>query len=354
MMNHTMFGLAALLFTGVVGAQQGASTLSALAANSDVITVAHVAARGETRAATAQTQMTSVRFSINSHLKGRTGGTITLIEPKGRCCTRALSERFVGEQVLLFCKRGPGGTMHLTAGGLRSVLSLGPARRANALVRHVSKLLAAPTELARLDHLLAAMNAMDPRIAQDAVHAVSVHPALHQATLRTRPTIARSVEMALRTDLATDGHSLADLIRCAERLQLRTVVEPLVEATLHGRLPLSPRGIAATLNNLDAPSATRHALRVVTLDPGSASRCVQLLSHLETADAQVALAAIAAERAIRPQARQAAVTALSRLREQSPDSPQTATIISNTQSRGARTSAKPTFRSIDPRRKSRN
>lgn len=168
-MNRSRLVLAALLATiapRALTAQDQATTLLAAARSADVVVLATVVA-----ATDPSPEWHRLQFRREQVLRGDIPQYFPLQEPAGRCCGRSLFALTVGDTRLLFLRRvGP--TLH-PFGGARGVLPVTPT-----LLTHVAALLAAPDDAARARLCAAALADPEPRIADDAAHALATLPTL--------------------------------------------------------------------------------------------------------------------------------------------------------------------------------
>lgn len=169
-MKTTPFSCALLLaacFSAALPAQDQATALAQLARTADVVVVATV-----DNVQNPQPEWLRTQFQRGQVLKGSIGASFALLEPAGRCCGNSLFALELGDQRLLFLRR-TGATLH-PLGGARGVL---PA--AAAVVQHTSAVLATGADDTALAHLLvAAIDDDEPRIAEDAAHALLALPQL--------------------------------------------------------------------------------------------------------------------------------------------------------------------------------
>lgn len=210
--------LLAALLPASLCAQDQATTLTRLCTTAEVIVEATVSGVVQPTAEIRQLTLTT-----GAILKGAIGTSFTLSEPAGRCCGRALFNLNIGDTRILFLKRvGP--TLH-TTGGNRGVIAATQDLRS-----HVQALRAAPSSNA-LAHVLANnINHHEPRIADDAALALSVHPNL-SLTLSERNAVATSLSQSVQHGL-TRTAALADIAaRLGDANMVDTVVPVFLQAT---------------------------------------------------------------------------------------------------------------------------
>jgi hypothetical protein len=158
--------LSTVLPTTRLQAQDQATTLLALSQRAGSIVVATV-----TAATDPSPDWHRLELRVDRTLKGPAVPSVTLLEPAGACCGRSLFALAVGETRLLFLQQtGPG--WH-PIGGARGVLpALAP------VIAHVADLLAAATPAAQARLLARTLGDAEPRLAEDAAHALAVLPEL--------------------------------------------------------------------------------------------------------------------------------------------------------------------------------
>ncbi|MCB9877261.1 MAG: hypothetical protein H6835_06620 [Planctomycetes bacterium] len=271
-MKSTPFSCAPLLLaclSAALPAQDQATALAQLARAADVVVVATVDAVQQ------QPEWLRTQFQRGQVLKGSVGASFSLLEPAGRCCGNSLFALGLGDQRLLFLRR-TGALLH-PLGGARGVLPAAPA-----VVQHTAALLAAGADDAALAHLLAAaLDHDEPRIAEDAAHALlalpqlpltaaerqKVHDQLATALQQGRTRAATLAELTARTadDAAVDTllpmyldaarPDQARLLRRAlERCPTQLVTERLSQFLDRGRA--RDLRAATLLAGIDAPTAT--------------------------------------------------------------------------------------------------
>lgn len=282
--------LAALaFFASPVAGQDEASTLAWMLDHADVVSVAGVrAVRTEPGA------MVRVTLRLERQLAGQGPDLVTLEEPDGHGCGRALLGLVPGQRVLA-CLRRRGDVFVPCAGGGRGLPLATPA-----LVQHAQELLAADPR-ARVQLLVAALSASDARMREDAALALPL-----MAGLEGADDAARAAVVAALTDaIPTSARTVPSLLVAGTRLRARGIVDvvlplhlagddaPFGDAFLVALTEIDPRGTADRLARLPLPSAE------VRL------RAIRLLRRLDVEAATPALWAVlrqAAESGVRVQA----------------------------------------------------
>jgi hypothetical protein len=246
--------LAALLANASVSQDQ-ATTLLAVSRAADVVVVATVGAASDPSPAFHRRA-----FRRHQTLRGSIDPEFQLLEPAGACCGRSLFALVEGEAVLLFLRRM--GPRLEPLGGSRGVV---PARP--VLIQHTLALLQAnATALPAV--LTAALATDEPRIADDAAHALAALPhlqldaparqqllaALQQAASRSLTRLAPLAEAAVRDGSGSMFDALLPTYLAAADGQARLLRTALLRSdvpSLVDRLPL-----------FDRPE---HALRIAEL-----------------------------------------------------------------------------------------
>lgn len=282
--------LAALAFFAarVVG-QDEASTLAWMLDHADVVSIAGVrAVRTEPGA------MVRVTLRLERHLAGQGPDLVTLEEPDGHGCGRALLGLVPGQRVLA-CLRRRGDAFVPCAGGGRGLPLATPA-----LVQHAQELLAADPR-ARVQVLLAALSASDARIREDAALAL---PLL--AGLEDGDDAARAAVVAALTDaIPTSARTVPSLLIAGARVGARGIVDVVLPLHLAGDDAPFGDAFVVALTRID-PTGTAERLARLPLASGEVRlRAVRLLRRLEVEAATPALWAVlrqAAEPGVRVQA----------------------------------------------------
>lgn len=250
--------------------QDQATTLLALARGADAVVCAQVVAATDPSPEWRRLQLTT-----ETALAGAAPASFAVLEPAGACCGRSLFALQPGDRRLLFLRRA-GATWH-PLGGARGVVPNEPA-----LVAHVQQLLAAANDAA-LAHLLAQGLAHDePRIADDAAHALAARP-----QLALTPADRAAVAVALQTSLARRTARSAPLADVAARLG----DDQSVDALLTGYLDAAPDDQARLLRDAlrRCTSPALPARLALHLDERRALRAAELLLALPAGDAQTVL-----------------------------------------------------------------
>lgn len=267
--------LLAALLPGPMPAQDQATTLLAAARAADLVVLATVVA-----ATDPSPDWHRLQFRRDAVLKGEIGPYFALQEPAGQCCGRSLFALTIGDARLMFLRRvGP--TLH-PFGGARGVLPVtAPVRN------HVAALLAATDDAARARLCAAALTDAEPRIADDAAHALAAMP-----TLVLSPADRTLVAEALVADVQRGHTRAAALADVVARLGDPATVDALLPLYLGASRPdqaaLLQRALLRTSPQL---VATRLPL-FLTGEREPALRAARLLAALPAADAQATMAAL--------------------------------------------------------------
>ncbi|MFO1077830.1 MAG: hypothetical protein U1E73_08905 [Planctomycetota bacterium] len=247
-MKPTVFRSFAAAAFGLVAAtalpgQDQATHLAAACQKADVLVVATVTATTDP-----SPEWHRLEFRADDVLRGNPGATFALMEPAGACCGRSLFALAEGEQRLLLLQR-TGAVLHPFGGG-RGVLPVRPA-----VLAHVRALLQANTDAQRTAVLLAALAGDEPRLADDAAHALAAMPQLAlDAGARTRvatalraavelgsPRAAALLDVAVRTADAAMLDAVLPLYlgtpRADQARLLRSGLARVPSALAIGRLP---------------------------------------------------------------------------------------------------------------------
>jgi Arc/MetJ family transcription regulator len=197
-----------LLTAGVMPAQDQATPLANLARRADVVVRATVIAVTDP-----SPEWHRLRFRADAVLRGAVGLEFDLLEPAGACCGRSLFALQLGDERLLFLHR-IANTQHPN-GGARGVVPAVPA-----VVAHVVQALAAPKAAALAQLLAANLQHEEPRIADDAAHALATMPQLSlDATHRA------AVAAALAGSVQRGSTRTAALAEVAIRLDDDTMLD---------------------------------------------------------------------------------------------------------------------------------
>lgn len=270
-MNRSSFFAAALMAAASLPAQDQATTLLAAARAADVVVVAKVTAATDPSPAWHRLQ-----FATLTAVKGNAPAEFAVLEPAGACCGRSLFALTVGEQRLLFLRRS-GATWH-PFGGARGVVPATPE-----VIAHVRSLLAAANDQALAQLLANALLHAEPRIADDAAHALAVLPALSLSP-SARAMVAECLQAATARG-TTRIAALAEIVARQPTADLLDAVLPLYldsERSDHARL------LRRALARSDGEAiATR--LPLFTNEARRAVRAAELLVELPTPQAQAAL-----------------------------------------------------------------
>lgn len=266
-MNRLRCLLASLGLVFAVPAQDQATTLLTLLRGADAVVTAEV-----TAATDPSPDWHRLVFHTLSTVRGPSPESFVILEPAGACCGRSLFALQVGDRRLLFLRR-QGATWHLH-GASRGVL---PA--AAEVVAHVQALHGAAGEPA-LTHLLAQSLAhADPRVADDAAHALAARPglalaagdraavvsAMQQALLSGSAKLCALVDVAARSaDPATTDALLLAYLDAARDDQAS-----VLRSAICRNAPAAANGLPA---QLDGSSRALRAVELLVAMPGDAAR----------------------------------------------------------------------------------
>ncbi|HZN40979.1 MAG TPA: hypothetical protein VFD82_19390 [Planctomycetota bacterium] len=267
----TMF----LLLAVPAAAQDQATALSTAARAAAVVVRATVVA-----ATDPSPEWHRLQFRTVEVLKGTPGASFTLLEPSGACCGRSLFALQAGQTCLLFLRQH-GALLH-PFGGSRGVLPDAPE-----IVAHVRELLQTGSNAALARLLARNLVHAEPRIADDAAHALAVLPQLELAA-QERRLLVDALDEALRRALARS----APLVEAAVRLQDAAMVDELVRAYLGAdradHMALLRKGLSRC-----SPAEVSNRLPIhVGADERRALRAAELLVDLPATDARQALLAM--------------------------------------------------------------
>jgi hypothetical protein len=273
--RHAMLALATAIVAASGRAQDGASTLAANLEVADAVVLATVTER-----TTTAVDLLRVRLVVDEALAGAPPTACTLIEPAAACCGRSLFALQVGDVRLVFLRRS-GAAWHV-AGGPRGML---PA--VADLVAHVRSLAVHRAGPARTALLVAALDAPEPRIADDAALALAaqagllldpaarmrVGDALMQALDRQSPRAAPLLEVAARSaDAGLRDALLARYLACPRDAEAALLARGLLRSPVAGTVELAIAGAA------DEARGMRAAELVASLEPDAAVQaCFALL-----------------------------------------------------------------------------
>ncbi len=257
-------------------AQDQATTLLHACQRADVVVRATVLA-----ATDPSPEWHRLEFRSDEVLAGAVGADFQLLEPAGACCGRSLFALQPGATCLLFLQR-TGPALHPFGGG-RGVLPATPE-----LLLHVRSLLAAGDDDARAGLLAAALDSPEPRIAQDAAHALAVLPVLRLAPTARRAVTER-LDEAVRSGRTTAPALLDVVVRLCDDSMLDATIATYLAAeredqarlVREGLLRLPPAQVAARV----LPALSSHGSRVL--------RGAELLAALPFEHAALPLQALA-------------------------------------------------------------
>ncbi|HEX6810244.1 MAG TPA: hypothetical protein VF384_01360 [Planctomycetota bacterium] len=262
----------ALLLTAPAAAQEQATALATAARAAAAVVRATVV-----EATDPSPEWHRVQFRSVEVLKGAPGATFTLLEPAGACCGRSLFALQPGQACLLFLRRS-GAVLH-PFGGSRGVLPDAPD-----IVEHVRAVLQTSSDRELASLLARNLAHAEPRIADDAAHALAVLPALELTTVERR-LLAEALTDAARRGVART----APLLEAAVRVHDAALLDELVPAYLGAERA----DLAALLRNgLARCSPAEVSFRLpmhVGAHEARALRAAELLAELPAADARQAL-----------------------------------------------------------------
>lgn len=204
-----------LVFAAPTPAQDQATTLLGLLRAADAVVAAEV-----TAATDPSPDWHRLVFQTLTTVRGPAPESFVILEPAGACCGRSLFALHVGDRRLLFLRR-QGATWHLQ-GAARGVLPF-----TTEVVAHVQALRDATDERA-LTHLLTQSLAhAEPRIADDAAHALAARPRLVLA-----PGDREAVVTAMQQALLLGSTNLCALVDVAARAADPATTDALLLAYL--------------------------------------------------------------------------------------------------------------------------
>lgn len=264
--------LAAL--AAIAPAQDQATTLLACSKQANVVVRATVLGASDPNP-----EWHRLHFRADEVLKGNVAAEFVLLEPAGACCGRSLFAMTTGDRCLLFL-RTTGSTLH-PFGGSRGVLA-----DEAPVVAHVRALLAA---LGNGDAAVAAVLANDlrssePRIANDAAHALAVLP-----TLPLAATDRANVATALAAAVDAGSTTAASLVDVAVRLGDDTTLGTLTATYLGTPRDDQGRLLRRGLARCSAESVLAIVPNAAGTDEARQLRAAELLAALPIDRTQLAL-----------------------------------------------------------------
>ncbi len=282
-------GLALALLAAVAPGQDEASALASMLDRADVVAVVRtLAVRTEPGASI------RVTLRLERRLKGDAQDLVTLEEPDGQTCGRALQGLVPGQR-LLACLRQRGEVLVPCAGGGR-----GLPLATSAVIAHAQALLAADVR-GRALLLVGALRADDARVAEDAALALALTPGIETAGAETRAEVVA----ALRDAMTRGARTTPSLLTAAVRLRAEEIVDLILPPHLDGTDGPFGEAFVVALTNLD-PALTVDAITRQPLASAPARlRAVQLLRRLPAEPAARGLWSVlrqAAEPGVRVQA----------------------------------------------------
>ena len=275
-MKNAIAAVAALHLLAVPAAAQEQATALSTAARAAAVIV-----RATVEAATDPSpEWHRLQFRTVEVLKGAPGASFTLLEPSGACCGRSLFALQQGQTCLLLLRQ-VGAVLH-PFGGSRGVLPDAPE-----IASHVRAVLQTGNDAALASLLAHSLMHAEPRIADDAAHALAVLPRLELAAPERR-LLVDALDDALRGTLART----APLLEAAVRLQDAAMVDELVRAYL-GALRADHAALLRKGLSRCSPAQVSYRLPMhVGADSRRALRGAELLVELPAADAKQALLAL--------------------------------------------------------------
>lgn len=259
-----------LLLAAAAPAQDAASTLWALVHRADAIVVGDVVPGRQAPAG-----MQAVQVNVIRTLHGSAPSQLTLMEPAGQSCGRALYGLTTSRHLLF---------LTLDASGPRLVVSDARAMVADdpTVEQHVASLLTAtPQQDPAL--LATALGDPNPRIRRDAALALPRLPRLEQLDAQGRARLASAALTGLAHDDDTDT---VDLLQAAARLRLDDVGEAATQALLTDARPELREGLLRALPRFDPATVAGAVSRHLPADPAGQHRAVALLARLPAQDAR--------------------------------------------------------------------
>jgi hypothetical protein len=264
-----------LLLAVPAAAQDQATALSTAARGAAVIVRATVVA-----ATDPSPEWHRLQFRTVEVLKGAPGASFPLLEPSGACCGRSLFALQEGQSCLLFLRQ-LGAVLH-PFGGSRGVLP-----DTAEIVAHVRAVLQTSND-AELASLLARnlMNA-EPRIAEDAAHALAVLPRL-ELTANERRLVVDALDDAVQRGFAR----AAPLLEAALRQRDDALLDKLLRAYLAAEREDQATLLRKGLGRCSPAEVTQRLPMHVGTEERRAQRAAELLADLPAADAKPALLAM--------------------------------------------------------------
>ena len=260
-----------LALAGPAFAQDQATTLLAAARAADVVVVARVAA-----ATDPSPEWHRLEFTVQQALKGQAPAEFVVLEPAGACCGRSLFALQVGDVRLMFLRRrGP--AWH-PFGGARGVV---PAD--GAVVAHTAALLAANGDAATAKLLCANLQHAEPRIADDAAHALAVLPNL-VLDGGDRSIVALALQDAVQRGTTRAVPLVDTAVRVADAAMLDQVLPTYLTAARKDHARLLRQGLLRANAALVA-----ERLPQFVADDHTALRAAELLVELPLAEAGAVL-----------------------------------------------------------------
>jgi len=264
-MNHGFRILAtALLATAACVAQAEATTLSALALESDHVVVARATHRTDP-----DDTVIRVSFDRLEDIKGTAPRQFSLSEPAGACCSQLLFTIDPGEQLVLFLDRiGP--RLHLRGGSRAGV------EASELVVAHVRSLCSTTDPMLRAGLLVDALAAEDARIRTDAALALANAPVLPQAAPALEARLVERLGEGTRA-LTPD---MPALLRIGARMDLASARRALLGSYLDAVPQEDARALRMWIASYPAESVAGD-LATLDLDDGARTvRAARLLAEL--------------------------------------------------------------------------
>lgn len=265
------FVVGCVLAHAALPGQDQATTLLAGLRAADAVVVAQVVAASDP-----SPEWHRLEFATITVLKGPMPATFALLEPAGACCGRSLFTLQPEATCVLFLRR-QGPAWH-PWGGSRGVL---PAN--GGLVAHLQSLQQAGSGPVLATRLVQALASDDPRIADDAAHALAALPHLTLgATDRAALTGALQQALTLRT---TRAAALAD---AAARVADAPLLDALLPLYLDAARDDQARLLRSALRR-SAPATLGERLPMFVTGDQRGVRAAELLLELPTESARTSL-----------------------------------------------------------------
>jgi hypothetical protein len=255
---------AAWLAATSLPAQAEATTLAALALESDHVVVARATHRTDPDASVVR-----IAFERVEDLKGTAPLQFSLSEPAGACCGQLLFTIDPGEQLVLFLDRmGP--RLHLHGGSRAGVEATA------AVVDHVRGLCSTTDPMLRAGLLADALAAEDARVRTDAALALASAPVLPQAA----PALEAQIVQRLGEGPRALTPDMPALLRIGARMDLPTARRALLGAYLDAVQQDDARALRMWVASYPAGSVANDLATLDLEDDGRTARAARLLAEL--------------------------------------------------------------------------